>query len=385
MARRAMVWTPDRLSICRREEHRRGRWQHRVGGLRRFAARRSGKRWFGSRSGLLPARGKLPTLTDACVTLGYIDPDYFAGGRIKLAVDAARAAIDAEIAYKLGISVDEAAEAIVQISTENMVGIIEEITINQGVDPRGALLVGGGGAAGLNSVRIAQRLGCNTVLIPETGAALSAAGALMSDLSADFAATFMTSSDNFDYAGLNLVLSRLQAQASAFANGPGANAIAVRYEFYIEARYENQVWDLEMLLPEPRITVEADLARMMSSFHQLHHEVFAISEPGTAVTVNRLRVRVNCTLRNTPLRVSLGAPHRLGGTRAVHFPETGRIEVPVAHSAALNEGESLQGPIIIESPVTTVVVTPGATVTRTHDGGLAITVETSLGSGKEIS
>src|SRR5262249_53985703 len=156
--------------------------------------------------------GTRPTLTDACVVLGYIDPDYFAGGRIRLDVHAARSSIKREVAQKLGLGIDEAARAIIDVATQNMVGIIEEITINQGVDPRGGLLVGGGGAAGLNSVAIARRLGCKTLLVPETGAALSAAGALMSELSADFSGAMMTSSTAFDFEGVNGMLASLEEQ-----------------------------------------------------------------------------------------------------------------------------------------------------------------------------
>jgi len=318
--------------------------------------------------------GTMPTLTDACVVLGYIDPEYFAGGRIKLDVEAAREAIDREVASKLGISVDEAAEAVVRVSTENMVGIIEDITIDQGVDPRGALLVGGGGAAGLNSVGIARRLGCKTLLVPETGAALSAAGALMSDLSADFSGTFMTSSKGFDFDGLNAALATLEARGAEFASGPGADAIAVRYEYYAEARYENQVWDLELRLPDDRVEDEDGLARLVESFHHLHRDVFAIAEPETPVTINRLRVRVNCRLRDAPPQVTIAEAERLRGTREVHFPDTGRTQVPVVHVAALGVGEVIDGPVIVESPVTTVVVNPGATATRTEGGGLSIDV-----------
>ena len=95
----------------------------------------------------------------------------------------------------------EAAAAIVRVATENMVQAIADITVNQGIDPADSVLVGGGGAAGLNSVFIARRLGCPTLLIPETGAGLSAAGALMSDLTNDYRATFFTTSGDFDRTG----------------------------------------------------------------------------------------------------------------------------------------------------------------------------------------
>ena len=130
--------------------------------------------------------GDEPTLTDACLTLGYVDADYFLGGAMQLESDNAADSINEKIAKKLNISTMDAAAAIVSVATENMVQAIEDITVNQGIDPANSVLIGGGGAAGLNSIFIARRLGCPTVLIPETGAGLSAAGALMSDLTNEY-------------------------------------------------------------------------------------------------------------------------------------------------------------------------------------------------------
>jgi N-methylhydantoinase A len=322
--------------------------------------------------------GTEPTLTDACVALGYIDPDYFAGGRIRLDIEAARGAVDRAVAQKLGLGIDEAAQAIVDVATQNMVGIIEEITINQGVDPRGALLVGGGGAAGLNSVAIARRLGCETLLIPETGATLSAAGALLSDLSADFAGAIVTSSKEFDYEGVNAMLTALEKDAATFATGPGAAAVGVRYEYFAEARYENQSWDLEFPLPQSRIESEDGLAQVVDSFGRLHQEVFAIAEPETPVRITRLRLRVNCQLREGPPRVAVDTVAGGGRTRSVHFQATGRVDAPVVHLGDLSEDAPVEGPAIVESPITTIVIDPGATATRTSGGGLSIDVGQSI-------
>ena len=110
--------------------------------------------------------GVHPTVTDAALVLGYIDPDFFLGGRMALAVDAARTAVATQIARPLGLSLDDAALAIIELATETMINAIEEITVKQGIDPEDTAIVGGGGAAGLNAVAIARRLKCRTVLFP---------------------------------------------------------------------------------------------------------------------------------------------------------------------------------------------------------------------------
>ncbi len=107
----------------------------------------------------------------------------------------------------------------IAVATENMVQAILDITVNQGIDPREAVLVGGGGAAGLNSVLIARRLESPSLLIPEVGAALSAAGALMSDLTAQYHATLFTRSASFDYERANAVLDRLEREARRSSPG----------------------------------------------------------------------------------------------------------------------------------------------------------------------
>src|SRR6266540_4744780 len=138
--------------------------------------------------------GDRPTVTDANLILGYLDPSSFLGGTMAIDVAAARAALESDVAQPLGLDVDAAAGAVLEVATEQMVHAIEEITVNQGIDPREAVLVGGGGAAGLNAVAVARRLGCAGVLFPPVGAALSAAGALLSDLVAEFALALPTSS-----------------------------------------------------------------------------------------------------------------------------------------------------------------------------------------------
>ncbi|HWT82376.1 MAG TPA: hydantoinase/oxoprolinase family protein, partial [Candidatus Methylomirabilis sp.] len=143
--------------------------------------------------------GTRPTVTDASLVLGYVDPAFFLGGAMKLEIERAAEAVEKEVARPLRLSLPEAALAILRLMCENMVGAIEEITVHQGMDPRGAVLVGGGGAAGLNAVTVARRLGCKMVIIPEVGAALSAAGALMSDLHADYRTLFYTTAENFDF------------------------------------------------------------------------------------------------------------------------------------------------------------------------------------------
>ena len=183
------------------------------------------------------AGGTEPTVTDASVILGWIDPAYFLGGTMALETEAAGNAIETHVASKLGLSLHEAAAAIMSVATENMVHAIEDITVNQGIDPREAAIVGGGGAAGLNAVAIARRLGCAQVILPEVAAALSAHGALISELRAEYSGTLYTSTGGFDFNGVNALLNALEEKCRAFIAGPGAGSLEQVVEFTAEARY----------------------------------------------------------------------------------------------------------------------------------------------------
>lgn len=185
--------------------------------------------------------GTEPTVTDCALVLGYIDPNFFLGGAMVLDRDGAANQLRAKVADPLGLTVEEAAASVLKLSTEKMVGAIEEITINQGIDPTKAILIGGGGAAGLNIVALGKRLQCAGVLIPESGAALSAAGALMSELSSDYAMLKFTTNGKFAYDQVNAVLANLNRRCQEFITGPGADAIDHKIELSVEARYPHQI------------------------------------------------------------------------------------------------------------------------------------------------
>jgi hypothetical protein len=147
--------------------------------------------------------GTDPTVTDAAVVLGYIDPGYFLGGKLALDAAAAHRAIEEVVARPLGFSVQRAAWAILAVANEHMVGAVREITINQGIDPRESIVIAGGGAGGMTMSKIAEELGCDKVLVPQTAAALSATGGLLGDIVAEFTVSRRADTHEFDYELVN--------------------------------------------------------------------------------------------------------------------------------------------------------------------------------------
>ena len=319
--------------------------------------------------------GTRPTVTDAALVLGYLDPEFFLGGRLTLDTAAAAAALQAHVAAPLGLGLDQAAAAVLTVMTENMVGAIEGITVNQGIDARSAALVGGGGAAGLNAIALARRLGCQRVVIPDVAAAISAAGALMSELVAEFSHLHLTTAGEFDGEGVNAVLADLEEQCREFMAGPGARARATAIDFSVEARYARQIWEIEVPLRDSRLAGPGDRKLLIADVHAIHREIFAIDDPGSEIEFVTWRARARCTLRASEVGGVVEpspAPTRTS-SRAVYFDGPGRVHAIVVSLATMARDVPYVGPVIVESPVTTVVVDPGAVAWRTPRGSLVIT------------
>lgn len=318
--------------------------------------------------------GTQPTVTDASLTLGYLDPDYFLGGAMRLDIEASRKTIEHQIALPFSMNVYEAASAIMKLVTENMVQLIQEISVNQGVDPRTAVLIGGGGAAGLNSVSIARRLGCPQLLIPETGAALSAFGALLSDLTAEYTTTLVTSSLRFDYQGVNAALDQLQKQCQEFIAGPGKGSVSSKIELFAEIRYPSEIWELDVSLPKHHFDTLQDIEELRQCFHSVHREVFTTIDPESPVEMLRWRARVSCRLRSGEIGRPRSKNNRRikNGQRKAYFTDVGMVDTTVRYLETIEPGEKLEGPTIIESPITTVVIEPGASMELTNIGSLSI-------------
>ena len=320
--------------------------------------------------------GCAPTVTDAALVLGYFDPSYFLGGTIRLDVDAARDALERHIATPLGKPVEYAAWSVINVATENMVQAITDITVNQGIDPSVASLIGGGGAAGLNAIFVARRLRCPQLIIPETGAALSAAGALMSELTNEYRTTIFSDSSAFDFDAVNAALDDLGQRCQQFIADSGRGSVEQRIDYAVEARYASQVWEIPVPLPSQRIAGAADLAELIEAFHRAHEEIFAIRDPESLIEFVSWSAKVRCRLRAESARGRLRITGGTGGgsrRRTVYFAQSGFVEAAVERFDTLEPDVIRRGPAIIESPFTTVVIDPDASFRSTDRGALIAT------------
>jgi N-methylhydantoinase A len=323
--------------------------------------------------------GQAPTVTDAALLLGYLDPGYFADGAMTLDAEAATEVIRRGVAEPLGLGIIEAADAVLRLTTEQMVRAIEDITLEQGIDAAAATLIGGGGAAGLNAIAVAQRLGSRQLLIPMVGAALAAAGALMSDLTGAYAETIPTSSPRFDADKVNAGIARLLARCREFIAKAGVSEADATIELHAEAHYPQQIWELEVPLRVRSFSSAADVAQLVEDFHAEHGRVLGVAQPESGIEIVTWGARVRCALAAGASRDSLPRQAPVPDEAAAHarvrdmyFAGVGTVPAPVRPLATLLPGEVFEGPGVIEAAFTTIVVPPGVRCQRGEAGSLSV-------------
>lgn len=304
--------------------------------------------------------GSQPTVTDAAVVVGYIDPQAFLGGRMTLDGDGARDALG-PLAEALGRSVEDVARAVLAVANEHMIGAIKEITVNEGIDPRESAVIAGGGASGLNIADIATELGCRQVLLPATAGVLSATGAHLSDVVMEFGRGFYATTESFDINGVNHVLDLLDAECAPHLDAGGrTNRV-----FVVSARYVSQVWELEVSLPGDRIDGETGVQALRSAFDAVHRRVLGVEDLSSPVECLGWIARLTTPRAEHPLGSGAAgekatAPTR---TRDVYFAD-GWLPTVIASPRSFPSGTSIDGPAVVEETTTTIVVPPGARVTR---------------------
>ena len=317
--------------------------------------------------------GNEPTVTDAAVVLGYIDPTNFLGGRMTLDAAAAVRALEA-LGKPLGLAAKDVALAVFTVANEVMIKAIHEITIKEGVNPAEAVLVAGGGAAGLNILPIARSLDVKRVLMPRAAGAFSACGAHFSNIVTEYGASRVAYSNQFDFGAVNATLAALDARLDTFRRGLATKDLGgEERSYFVEARYMNQNWEIEVPLRKGRIESQADLDTLVEDFHNVHERLFAVRDPYNPVECTNWKARLTAYLGHREPPSLRGAAKSAGGksgTRTAYFGET-RAEPMTARilfGGQIPAGTRIEGPAVIEEPTTTLVVYPGMSARVTARG-----------------
>ncbi|MCV3210871.1 hydantoinase/oxoprolinase family protein [Mesorhizobium sp. YC-39] len=318
---------------------------------------RVGPRSAGARPG--PAcygkGGTEPTVTDANVVLGIVDPDYFLGGKMKLERELAEAAVD-KVAERLGVTREQAAYAIYTTSNHNMVAAIEEITVREGINPRDSFFVCGGGATAIHIAEMADILGLKRYMVPRFMAGLSAFGGLICDIRSEESAVLLTSDANFNVDGVNQALKRLRQAGDGFLAEAGVAAENRQFEFSFLGRYEYQSFEIEVPFESKNGTLSADdLPGLVEAFHKMHERIYSIRADNDVVEFTAWKLRAigkrsgqDLWQKNTLAGQSGDIKPK--ARRGIYQQESGRVEtVPVYEMAELGAGARLAGPCLVEA------------------------------------
>ncbi len=321
--------------------------------------------------------GAEPTLTDANLVLGRINPDFFLGGEAKLDTGLAATAMLLKVAEPMRLDVIDAALAVINIANARMAGALHFITVQQGIDPRDYVLVPSGGAGPMQAVAIARALGIGMVLVPPTPGVNSAVGLLATDLKHEVVRTFMTRADKADPAQLERVFGKLEAPTRALLREEGVPDDGVEVRREIEMCYFGQSFHLRIAMNMG--FDEGTAGAMSAAYHDRHQEVYGFCDRSGSTMFVNLRLTAIGKIERPRLRelpeASDSADRALKGRRKVCFSgAAGMLDCDLYDREKLLFGDRFGGPAIIEQMDTTTVVPPGAAVAVDRYGNLKITV-----------
>lgn len=313
--------------------------------------------------------GTQPTVTDANLVAGRINPDYFLGGEIRLSVERAREAI-APIARHYGMSVEEAALGIIRVANASMVNAIKLVSVRRGHDPRDFAMVAFGGGGPMHAAALAQELRIGRVIIPYAPGHFSAWGMLMTDPRQDFVRTLLVRSTDEGMAVVQAEYEDLEREAAAFFQEAGYDVRTVTAERHADMRYLGQEHTVRVPIPGGRL----NRAEVEERFHLLHEQAYTFRLDSKIEFVN-FHVTGHVIRPNVDLRgfvPPLGGDGRPKGRRLVRFANHGVVDSPIYERANLPAGAGIDGPAIVEEPAATTVVAPGQRLTVDGLGNLII-------------
>ena len=319
--------------------------------------------------------GTIPTVTDARLVLGHLPP-HLLGGEMPLDVDAARKAIQDEIATPLGLELAEAASGIVEIADNNMAGAMRAVSIGRGLDPKDFALLAFGGAGSMHACALATLLGMQSVIVPPTPGVLSTYGLLFTDLRNDYVQTFVHSGETPSIEELTTVYSRLESQSWDWLNGEGVSREVGQVTRSADLRYEHQGWEITVDMPDGPIT-EATVDHLIANFHDLHNRLYTYNLPQAKVELVNVRVSASGALPRHEMSTLSSANGRQPGPES-HRPalfsrSVGYVDTPVYRRNTLFAGSELVGPAVVEQRDTTTLLAPGFGARVDSYGSLVIT------------
>jgi N-methylhydantoinase A len=316
--------------------------------------------------------GTEPTVTDADLVLGYLDPAYFLGGGMTLDAEAAREAVRSKIAGPLGVNVEEAAWGIHTSVNEDMANAARVHAVERGKDPAKLPMFTFGGAGPVHGVGVARALGAPEVVAPPAAGVLSAAGFLTAPLAFDFVRSARAAVLDLSWEQVEALFAEMEAEGAELLEKSGVDGAKVTHRRVAEMRYSGQGYEI-------RVPVENGNwpESLIDAFTETYRKLYRRTGPDVAIEVLNWRVVSTGPAPEVTLKLSgtVAGGEARKGSRAAYFPASGGyVDTAVFDRYRLKPGDSLEGPAIVEERESTVVVPPGARCVVGEDASLVVTV-----------
>lgn len=307
--------------------------------------------------------GTLPTVTDADLLLGYLDPAYFLGGQMPLDAEAARRAITDHVARPLGLDAVHAAWGIHRIVNENMANAAHVHLVERGTDPRSYDVFAFGGAGPMHAYGVASLLGAPAIVVPAGAGVASAVGFLTAPPAFEFVHGWYACLPDVDWGRVNEFLGDMEAQGRGLLRSAGVAADAIEVDRACDLRYQGQGSEVTVAVPSGALS-EASADEVRAAFEERYRRLYERTVPGSGLEMVNWRVTVRGP--RPDLRIAPAVPDRPArqdarkGSRPAYFDDAKSfVDTPVYDRYRLTAGAAVEGPAIIEERESTIIVGPG--------------------------
>mgnify|MGYP000079506331 FL=1 len=316
--------------------------------------------------------GDQPTVTDANLVLGYLDAHSLLGGDLPIDYQRAEYALQKKIGDPMNMTALQAAAAVREIVNNGMAEALRIVSIERGHDPREFSLVAFGGAGPVHAAALADELDIPRIIVPPIPGGFSALGLVMTDVRRDYARTLYRQLEDLPASDIEAVWSELQAQGEEMLRSTGISPDLWRFRRSADLRYSRQAYELNVTA-EPGEFTDKTKAELAGNFHSRHEQTYGhknLTEPVHLVTLRLTAVGKLGRLEITDTPRSDGASEK--SRRPVWFAQTGTTDCSVHNRSSLAAGISLDGPVIVESLDSTLVVPPRWTARNDHNGFITL-------------
>lgn len=322
--------------------------------------------------------GTQPTVTDANLVTGRLNPDYFLGGDIHLGIDAAHQAIEEKIAKPLGIETLEAAAGIIEVANATMIRAMKLISVERGYDPHDFILIAFGGAGPLHALRLAEELEIPVVIVPRYPGNTSALGLVLADVRHDFVTTSIQRLEEAEPDRIEQIFQELEKQASAQLEEDQIPSEQRLLNRYCDLRYFGQGYEVNVPV-HGAVREQADLEAIVLGFHNAHRRAFGHAMEGDPVEVVNFRVSASGLNPKPTLsapsqgELSVGIESARKGEREIYL-EGRFLLCPVYERSLMKPGMQVKGPAIVEQTGSTSLILPNYSARVDVAGSLTITL-----------